>query len=124
MVPNCGQARGRRASCASGDASVPSRGTTTAKGYGSTHQATRKRWAHQIALGGVDCARCGRPIAPTEPFDLDHSDDRSTYLGPSHARCNRRAGATKTNGADRYAVNRDHPAPFRSVTGIPTSRDW
>jgi hypothetical protein len=37
----------------------------------------------------VLCARCRRPIIPGTHFDLDHTDDRTGYLGPSHRRCNR-----------------------------------
>jgi hypothetical protein len=36
--------------------------------------------------------RCGRPILPGQPWDLDHSDDRVAYLGAAHRRCNRSAG--------------------------------
>lgn len=59
------------------------------------------RQAHGEVL---TCGRCGQPIAPDEPFDLGHSDDRSTWNGPEHrSRCNRAAagrfGAAITNGS-------------------------
>jgi hypothetical protein len=72
--------------------------STTERGYGPEHQKLRARWAPQVALGEVRCARCRRLIKPNEPWDLDHSEDRSKYLGPSHARCNR---ATATHAAQR-----------------------
>lgn len=68
------------------------RGTTSARGYGSAHQRERSRWAPRVAAGEVSCARCGRLIAPGEPWHLDHADDRRGYLGPSHKRCNLEAG--------------------------------
>jgi hypothetical protein len=40
--------------------------------YGKTHRSLRKRIAQDIAAGIVDCARCGQPIRPDEPFDLGH----------------------------------------------------
>jgi hypothetical protein len=46
---------------------------------------------------GSACVRCGRPILVGQPVDLDHTDDRTTYLGWSHAACNRRAGARLGN---------------------------
>ena len=52
-------------------------------GYGGQHQATRKAWLPYAA--GSACARCGRPILPGQPVDLDHADDRVTYLGWSTA---------------------------------------
>lgn len=62
--------------------------------YGNTHKRLRERWAKQVERGQVCCARCGRLIVPGTPWDLDHTQDRGGYLGPSHARCNR-ATATR-----------------------------
>jgi len=76
---------------------------TKARGYGGKHQQLRKRWARQVAAGGVACARCGLPILDGEAWDLDHSPDRRSYLGPSHASCNGRHGADVRNGVARAA---------------------
>jgi hypothetical protein len=38
--------------------------------------------------GMVKCARCPEFINPLEPWHLDHTDDRTGYLGASHAACN------------------------------------
>ena len=59
------------------------------RGYGRHHKALRKRWEPKVAAGVVNCARCGKPIHPGELWDLDHTDDRTAYLGASHRRCNR-----------------------------------
>ena len=66
------------------------RPSTTARGYGSEHQATRRAWADEIEGGIVSCARCGRRIFPDTPWDLGHSEDRR-MTAPEHARCNRAA---------------------------------
>lgn len=66
------------------------RGTTTARGYGYTHQRTRARIAPLVAAGRALCARCGLRISPLEAWDLGHDDDdRTRYTGPEHAACNR-----------------------------------
>jgi len=44
------------------------------------------------------CPHCAELIQPGQPWHLDHRDDRSGYLGPSHATCNLRAAAHKRNG--------------------------
>jgi len=56
------------------------------------HKTMRKRLAPVVALGETKCARCGELIEPDEKWELDHRDDGRGWLGPSHAKCNRRAG--------------------------------
>lgn len=69
------------------------RGTTNERGYGADHDRERARWAPVVAAGGVVCARCPDVIEPDQPWHLDHTDDRTRYLGPSHRRCNIAAAA-------------------------------
>ena len=79
---------------------------TTARGYGSQHQAERKRWEPIVEAGEATCARCHKPLAPNEPFDLGHNDDRTEWTGPEHVKCNRSAGAKNANAA-RMTTTRD-----------------
>jgi hypothetical protein len=64
--------------------------SSTARGYGYAHQQERKRWKPVVEAGQAVCARCNEPIAPDAKWDLDHTDDRQAYRGPSHRACNRR----------------------------------
>lgn len=56
------------------------------------HRKERKRVAAHIASGTATCSRCGAPIRPGDAWHLDHTDDRTGYLGPSCATCNTSAG--------------------------------
>jgi hypothetical protein len=76
---------------------VPRPGSTAARGYGHAHERERARWKPKVEAGLVHCARCRQPIEPGRPWDLGHTDDRTTWTGPEHVTCNRRAGAV--NGA-------------------------
>ena len=68
------------------------RGTRQQRGYDANHDRIRAQWAPLVATGDIRCPRCKQPIAPDEPWDLGHSDDRRNYTGPEHATCNRSAG--------------------------------
>jgi hypothetical protein len=58
---------------------------TTQRGYGHGHQLVRKRLKPYVDAGLADCARCGWPILPGDPWDLGHVDgDRSRCSGPEH----------------------------------------
>lgn len=81
---------------------MPRNGSTTERGYGARHQAIRAHWAPIVATGRVICWRCGERIKPGAPWDLGHSDDRRTYKGAEHAKCNR--------GASRRSPQRITPA--------------
>jgi hypothetical protein len=68
------------------------RATPTQRGYDSAHRQLRQMWEPKVRAGVVACARCRRPIRPDQAWALDHTDDRTGYLGPSHAVCNNVAG--------------------------------
>ncbi|MDO4240763.1 hypothetical protein [Micrococcus sp.] len=87
------------------------RATTTSRGYGASHQRMRAKYLPLVAAGRAVCARCGERIEPQDLWELDHSDDRSTYIGPSHQACNRRAGQAKSTAA-------------RMAKSAMTVRDW
>jgi hypothetical protein len=74
------------------------RGTKTERGYGAAFQRERKMWAKRIADGRINCARCGKPITPDMVWHLDHSDDRSELIGPSHRLCNLSAAGRASHG--------------------------
>jgi hypothetical protein len=76
---------------------MPAKATlsTHDRGYGWTHKKTRAALETVVLGGGVTCARCGQPIIAGEQWHLGHTDDRSAYTGPEHARCNIRAAGEK-----------------------------
>ena len=81
---------------------MPTIGSTSERGYGADHRHERERWARVVATGTAQCANpvCLRPnrrIAPDEPWDLGHDDDRGKWRGAEHRACNRSEGGR--NGA-------------------------
>lgn len=89
------------------------RGSRQARGYGAEHDRLRAEWAPQVATGAVACARCHQPIAPDTAWELDHTDDRTGYLGPSCALCNRSAGGRAAHARPETPGGE----PQRGVTG-------
>jgi|SwirhisoilCB1_FD_contig_31_10443577_length_746_multi_5_in_0_out_0_1 hypothetical protein len=85
-------------------------GTTTARGYGSSHQALRARLL-AAWKPGQPCARCGQPMWHRWKLDqygrrvtalhLGHTDDRRGYTGLEHDTCNLRDGQAKTTVINR-----------------------
>ena len=68
------------------------------RGYGGEHRRVRRAWQAEIDAGRrVVCCRCERPIRRGDAWDLDHTDDRTSYRGPACTTCNRSAGATLGN---------------------------
>ena len=93
------------------------------RGYDSEHRRLRKSWEPRVAGGRVRCARgadceCAEVVAgvrvgglirPGDLWDLGHDDlDRSRYVGPEHARCNRQtAKHRKLRAASAGAASRE-----------------
>jgi hypothetical protein len=67
--------------------------------YAGPHQAIRRALLPDAY--GRPCPRCGFPMLPGQALDLGHTDDRATYSGIEHARCNRQAGARLGNARRR-----------------------
>jgi hypothetical protein len=84
-----------RTYCPVHEAEQQKRPKTAARGYGNRHKVASQA-ARAALVDGTPCARCGEPMYRSQRIALDHADDdRSTYLGLSHARCNDRAGGVK-----------------------------
>ena len=80
------------------------------RGYGYRHRKVRAHWRPVVDSGRAACVKCGQQIRPGTAWDLDHTDDRTGWLGPAHASCNRADGARKTNAKrkqrPRFATSR------------------
>lgn len=79
------------------------------RGYGVTHRRTVEGWRPLVRAGLVSCPLCGRLIVGA--FHLGHSDDRLSYIGPTHPACNLREAGLKT-------------ARLRAGTARVVSREW
>lgn len=90
--------------------------SSTKRGYGQAHR--RKVAAERPLQVGRPCVRCGYPMLAGQPIQLDHTDDRQSYLGWSHRRCNvaasnrRRAAIRRAQGfvPRRRRPTRSQPA--------------
>lgn len=113
---------------------MPRNGNTTARGYGSAHQAERKRWEPMVAAGFVRChadvckkvVRSNDPnarlISPYQEWDLGHDYQTGQWRGPEHRECNRADGARRGNRLRRF-IRR--PAPTQAEIGpLRTSQRW
>lgn len=72
----------------------------------------RAAWRARLPL---PCLRCGRPVSPEEPWDLDHIEpiafggSPGGEAWPAHRACNRRHGqrigsAKRASGSSGYRV--------------------
>jgi hypothetical protein len=61
--------------------------------YGVAHRRRRRQFARQVEAGEAFCNRCGEPISPDEPWDLDHDDVNPRIELPAHVACNRAAAS-------------------------------
>lgn len=81
------------------------KGSSTARGYGVEHRQARA-WYIAQHNPGDPCARCGEGMwDDPRQLDLDHTDDRTGYLGLSHRTCNR------THGQGQHPRGRNQRAP-------------
>ena len=53
---------------------MTTRGSTTARGYGSEHQKLRATGSRLVASGNAVCWRCGRADPAMDGWDLGHDD--------------------------------------------------
>jgi hypothetical protein len=73
-------------------------------------RALARKWRARHGLDSVPDSAAGQPIEASQPWHLDHRDDRRGYLGTSHATCNLRSAAQRTNGQ-----RKDHPLIWSRV---------
>lgn len=110
---------------------MPRNGNTTGRGYGSDHQAERRKWEPAVATGHILChadlcklaAKHGpeaRRIEVGQDWDLGHDRVTGTWRGPEHRTCNRADGARFGNRV-RARIRRPNPPVFAPIR---TSREW
>lgn len=90
-----------------GKAKDRARGTTTQRGYGAAHQATKAALLPDAY--GTPCTYCGERMWPHQNLVLDHTADRSGYRGIVHADyrdCP--AGGNASEGASRGNTYRNN----------------
>jgi hypothetical protein len=81
---------------------------TVQRGYGAEHK--RRVAAERPLQVGKPCVRCGWPMLAGQDIQLDHADDRKSYLGWSHRACNvgasnqRRAAIARARGTAKRRV--------------------
>jgi hypothetical protein len=102
---------------------------TRGKTNDGPHKTLRKRLLADLARRpGQPCARCGLPMWPGQLLDLDHTDDRTGYLGLSHRSCNRRDGQRKTtailNGRGWTPSRRQWQAIAQQQRRGASARQW
>jgi hypothetical protein len=106
-------------------------GSTTARGYGNSHQRERARWEPVVAAGEAFCSEtiCVMParwIKPGTQWHLAHTPDRTGWLGPAHARCNLAERNRRVNGSRRKSGSRSRAIRKPGPKTLPwrTSRQW
>jgi hypothetical protein len=99
--------------------------------YGVQHKAQRELWERRIAMGGVECWRCGKPIVAGQKWHLGHDDRGERHVGPECPGCNVKASnALRAEDARRWREQRaeDRFAEYRRILAVdPSARehpDW
>lgn len=91
------------------------RGSAAQRGYGTDHRLRRAATLARL-VDGTPCPRCDLPMSRDQTLDLDHTDDRTGYLGLSHSWCNRAKRATTRGGM------RKRPCHICGATYVAKSR--
>jgi hypothetical protein len=89
--------------------------------YAGKHQAMRR--AGLPYAYGKACVRCGKPMLPGQPLDLDHRDDGNGWAGFAHSSCNRSAGATLGNVLQSKRKKKGRSMLTKCSLGIQISED-
>lgn len=81
---------------------MPSKGSTSGRGYGWQHQKLREQYKPLVESGRATCWRCGEPIHPNAKWDLGHDDnDRTITRGPEHIGRECPAGGNRATASRR-----------------------
>lgn len=98
------------------------RGSSTARGYDAAHRHLRRAWEARLATGETHtCAKCGQPVTATDQWDLGHTDNRQSWTGPEHRRCNRQDGQHKATASSEHWT-RHQAKPQQQPQSQPTDK--
>jgi len=64
--------------------------------YDTLHRRRRQIAEVAVLKGEAVCWRCGKPIAPDEPWELGHDEEGERHMGPEHRFCNRSEAGRRT----------------------------